>query len=240
MNLWLIPISFNAEQRQVQSKTTLNSSSARHCCHHQRVLSFKAISFKSKSWRIFIKGQTNDRNRVCIITFRSVSPGQEVFGSLVGNKIRAHPLHIEHIIIPSSLFSPGQWVSTRESRAWWRTSSGHRYYILVFYIYVFCFRRYYELCSKKVIYSIPSWNYTIFSFVCIEGENVEIPIKSIQRTRCWFEFGRFSFFRFLVWTFNRRDRPISVTRPRVMMSMMVAPTLKSIFDLINSMVIDHC
>ena len=76
MNLWLILISFNAEQRQVQSKTTLNSSSARHCCHHQRVLSFKAISFKSKSWRIFIKGQTNDRNRVCIITFRSVSPGQ--------------------------------------------------------------------------------------------------------------------------------------------------------------------
>ena len=35
--------------------------------------------------------------------------------------------------------------SVLESRAWWRTISGHRYHILVFYIYVFCFRRYYEL-----------------------------------------------------------------------------------------------
>ena len=43
--------SFNAEQCQVQLKTTLNSASARHFCRHQRVLSFQAISFKSKQWQ---------------------------------------------------------------------------------------------------------------------------------------------------------------------------------------------
>ena len=37
-------------------------------------------------------------------------------------------------------------------------------------VYTSCFRRYYKLCSKKVIYSIPLWNYTMFSFVCVEGE----------------------------------------------------------------------
>ena len=50
--------------------------------------------------------------------------------------------------------------SVLESREPGGTISGYRYYILVFYIYASCFRRYYKLCSKKVIYSIPLWKYT--------------------------------------------------------------------------------
>ena len=37
-----------------------------------------------------------------------------------------------------------------------------------------CYIRYYELCAKKVIHPIPVWNYTMFSFVCVEGENVDM------------------------------------------------------------------
>ena len=45
----LIPTSF--KQCLVQLKTTLNYSSARHFCHHQRVISFQTISLKSKPWQ---------------------------------------------------------------------------------------------------------------------------------------------------------------------------------------------
>ena len=41
---------------------------------------------------------------------------------------------------------------------------------IIFLFSTSCFGRYYKLGSKKVIYSIPLWNYTMFSFVCVEGE----------------------------------------------------------------------
>ena len=43
---------------------------------HIQFLTGAACKMIFEPCTIFIKGQTNDRNRVCIITFRSVSPGQ--------------------------------------------------------------------------------------------------------------------------------------------------------------------
>ena len=54
-------ISTSFKQCQVQLKTTLNSSTARHFCHHQRFLSFQDNSFKSKSWQsLTLDGASTD------------------------------------------------------------------------------------------------------------------------------------------------------------------------------------
>ena len=61
--------------------------------------------------------QTTEIESVSSLSGQCLLVNEEVPGSLVGNKIRTqvlyssfqHPWHIERIIIPSSLFSPGQW-----------------------------------------------------------------------------------------------------------------------------------
>ena len=63
----LIPTSF--KQCQVQLKTTLNYASARHFCHHQRVLSFQTISLKTKPWQSStLEGASKDAQSPSITT----------------------------------------------------------------------------------------------------------------------------------------------------------------------------